>query len=259
MLPGAGAGRPGVPGAGYAAGYARGDAYARDEAYAYGTRHVANDVLAEQTVAVRAATANYATYNAAIYANYANAWPPVNLTNSSLYSHPGYGALATGLKMSNQPVTYDYGGNVVVQQDAVYVNGEAAGTPQQYSQQAAQLASAGQSAQPSETGKWLPLGVFALVEGDATNSNDVFQITVNQQGIIRGNYHNVSSDQMEPISGSVDKDTQRAAWTIGKDTAPVYEAGILNLTKDATPILIHIGDGQTRQLNLIRLEQPQQP
>lgn len=222
----------------------------------YGTRYVSADALATQSVAVRAASVDYRTYTAATYANYATAWPPVNLTNPSLYSHPGYTALAAGLKLGAQPNVYDYGGNVVVQQDAVYVNGESVGTPQQYASQAAQLASAGQTAQPPETGKWLPLGVFALVEGDATSSDDVFQLAVNQQGIIRGNYHNVASDQMEPLSGSVDRETQRAAWTIGKDTTPVYEAGMMNLTKDATPILIHLEDGQTRQLNLVRLEQP---
>ena len=240
VLPGAGAGRAGVPG------------------YGYGTHYVAADAMADQTMAVRAAAAtNYRTYSAATYAAYATAWPPANLTNPSLYSHPGYGALAAGLKLgSQQPAVYDYGGNVVVQPDAVYVNGESAGTPQEYAAQASQLASAGQTAQPPENGKWLPLGMFALVEGDAKSSDDVFQLAVNQQGILRGNYHNVASDQMESLSGSVDRDTQRVAWTIGQDKAPVYEAGLMNLTKDSTPILIHLDDGQTRQLTLVRLEQP---
>jgi len=64
------------------------------------------------------------------------------------------------------------------------------------------------------------------------------------------------SVEVESISGSVDKATQRAAWTIGGHQAPVYEAGIGNLTKDETPILVHLGDGQSRQVALIRLPQP---
>lgn len=221
----------------------------------YGTRYREAAAVTDQTMAVRAASVNYATYNAAMYANYSNTWAPVNLTNQSLYSHPGYGALAMGLKMNSQPAAYDYGGNVVVQNDAVYVNGDSVGTPQQYGQQASAIAAAGTAAQPAETSKWLPLGVFALVEGDATNSDDVFQLAVNPQGIIRGNYHNVSSNQMESVAGSVDVKTQRAAWTIGKDETPVYEAGVANLTKDSVPLLIHLGDGKTRQLTLVRLEQ----
>jgi hypothetical protein len=81
-------------------------------------------------------------------------------------------------------------------------------------------------------------------------------LAVNPQGVIRGNYHKISTDDVESLSGSVDKQSQRAAWTIGSDQAPVYEAGIANLTKNETPILVHTADGQSRQLTLIRLEQP---
>lgn len=191
-----------------------------------------------------------------MYAGYPNAWNPTNVVTTSLYTHPGYSNLAVGLGMAAQPVAYDYGGNVVVQSDAVYVNGDAAGTPQQYASQASQLAGTGQAAQPAEDTKWLPLGVFAVVEGDQTNSDDVFQLAVDRQGIIRGNYHNVRTNQVESLSGAVDKTTQRAAWTIGNDQTPVYEAGLANLTKDQTPILVHTADGQTRQVSLIRLPPP---
>jgi len=56
----------------------------------------------------------------------------------------------------------------------------------------------------------------------------------------------------------VDKKTQRAAWTIGGDQLPVYEAGVANLTKDATPLLVHLDNGQSRQVSFIRMEQPAQ-
>jgi hypothetical protein len=208
--------------------------------------------------AVQRIAALYPAYNAAALANYNTAWQPANIVTPSLYQHPGYASLAVGLGLSSQPIPYDYGGNVVVQPTAVYVNGDAAGAPQQYADQASQLAASGSSAQPAADSKWLPLGVFAIVEGDATTSDDIFQIAVNPQGILRGNYHNVRNDQIEKLSGSVDKATQRAAWTIGGDQLPVYEAGVANLTKDATPILVHTGNGQPRQVTLIRLEQPMQ-
>ena len=240
----AAASRPGAPG-----DYA---------AVAYGTQYASAAALDAQGTAFRAAAASYPAYSAAAYANYATAWHPTNVVTPSLYQHPGYAALAVGLGLSAQPVPYDYGGNVVVQPAAVYVNGDAAAAPQQYADQASQIAAAGVSAQPAQDSKWLPLGVFALVEGDATTSDDIFQLAVNPQGLLRGNYHNVQSNQVEQISGSVDKTTQRAAWTIGSDQIPVYEAGIANLTKDATPVLVHLGNGQSRQVSLIRLEQPAQ-
>lgn len=160
--------------------------------------------------------------------------------------------------MSPQPIPYDYGGNVVAQPDAVYVNGDPAGTPQEYANQASQLAETGEAAQPAPDTKWLPLGVFALVEGDQTSSDNIFQIAVDRQGVIRGNYHNVQTSDVEPITGAVDTKTQRAAWTIGSDKAPVYEAGLANLTRDQTPLLVHLGDGQSRQVALIRLPEPTQ-
>ncbi len=158
--------------------------------------------------------------------------------------------------MAARPIPYDYGGNVVTQTNAVYVNGDAAGTPDEYAGQATRIAATGQAAQPAPNTKWLPLGVFAVVAGDQESSDDIFQLAVDKQGIIRGNYHNVRADSVEPISGAVDKTTQRAAWTIGSDQTPVYEAGIANLTQDETPLLVHTGDGQTQQVNLIRLPPP---
>lgn len=198
----------------------------------------------------------YRSYNPTFYAGYANAWNPANWAAASYYTNPGYSALAATLGIAAAANPYDYGGNVVNQSNTYYVNGDAAGTSQEYSDQAAQIAGAGQSAAPPDDSKWLPLGVFAVCEGEATSSDDVFQLAVNPDGVIRGNYHNLRNDQVETISGSVDKSTQRAAWTIGSDQAPVYEAGIANLTKDATPMLVHDGDGQTSQLTLVRLQEP---
>jgi hypothetical protein len=56
----------------------------------------------------------------------------------------------------------------------------------------------------------------------------------------------------------VDKSSQRAAWTIGSDKTPVYEAGIANLTKNSAPILVQLGGGQSHQMTLVRLQPPAQ-
>jgi hypothetical protein len=239
-----------------ASGEATGAAYAQRKSGTY-YNHSTN--LNAQGAAFRAGAVGHPAYSAASFAGYANAWHPTNLTTASLYTHPGYTALARGLGVAAQPVVYDYGGNVVVQPDAVYVNGDSAGTPQQYADQASQIASTGQAAEPDKDTKWLPLGVFAVVEGDATSSDDIFQLAVDRTGVIRGNYHNLKTDSVESIAGAVDKSTQRAAWTIGGDQTPLYDAGIANLTKDETPVLVHLGDGQTHQVTLIRQQQESGP
>ena len=104
----------------------------------------------------------------------------------------------------------------------------------------------------------MTLGVFGMVQGDETTANQIVQLKVNKQGVIRGEYYNATTDTTEKISGSVDKKTQRAAWTVGDRKNVVYEAGIANLTKEETTMLIHYGKDKTQQWTLVRIENPQQ-
>jgi hypothetical protein len=257
VRPGVGAGGVGVgssPGVGPYGGAAAG---AYGAGYRpYGSYYAGDAALAARGNAFYGGALGYPYYGAAMYAAYPGAWPATNMMGASLYANPGYGAVAGQLGMAQQPASYDYGGNVVAQPDAVYVNGDNAGTPQQYADQASQLAASGRNAQPDPNTKWQPLGVFAMVQGEQTSSDDVFQIAVNSQGILRGNYHNTKTNNVVPIAGGVDPKSQRAAWTIGGDQTPVYEAGIANLTRDQTTMLLHTSDGQQRQFTLIRLPDP---
>jgi uncharacterized protein (TIGR03000 family) len=151
------------------------------------------------------------------------------------------------------PIDYDYGNTVVYQGDTVYNNGEEIGTAQQYAQQASALAAQGQQAQPPPSDKWQPLGVFALVQGDEKTSNTLFELAVNQGGVIRGNYCDALMNSSSTVYGAVDKKTQQAAWTIGDKKEPVFETGIFNLTKDETPVLVHFGPDKTQQWLLVRI------
>lgn len=262
--PGVGAGRPGVgaggvggpaSGIGFRPGVGAGGIGVGSEFRPYGTRYVSSATLARQAEGVRFNSYRYSFYGASFYRGYPRAWQPIRLMYPSVYVNPGYAALAAYLAMSAAPRPYDYGGNVVVQPQAIYVNGDSVGTPQEYAAQATQLATAG-SASPADDSTWMPLGVFAVCDDGQTTSDDIFQLAVNPQGIVRGNYHNLRNDEVLTITGSVDKNTQRAAWTIGSDKTPVYEAGLSNLTKEATPLLVHTDDGQVNQLSLVRLEEP---
>jgi hypothetical protein len=179
------------------------------------------------------------------------------MTNPSLYANPGYGAVAGQVGAAQQPAPYDYGSNVVAQPDAVYVNGDNVGTPQQYAAQAGQIAASG-SAQPDPNTRWQPLGVFAMAENGQSNPLAVLQFAVNSQGALRGNFHNTTNDSVAPISGAVDPKSQRAAWTVGGDKSHTFEAGIANLTRDQTTMLMHTDDGQQRQFTLVRLPEPEQ-
>ena len=158
--------------------------------------------------------------------------------------------------IAGPPAYYDYGNNIVYQNNDVYYDGQEVCTAQQYAQLATNLADQGQQANPPTIDEWKPLGVFSLVQGNETSSNNVFQLAVNKQGIIRGNYYDGLMDTTTPVYGSVNKKNQRTAWTIGKSNDRVFDTGIYNLTKPQAPVLVHFGNDKTQQWLLVRVEQP---
>ena len=130
---------------------------------------------------------------------------------------------------------YDYGNNVTYEDNSVYVNGDSAGTSEEYYNQAAGLATTGARSESSPDADWLPLGVFALTKPDQEKSDISLQLAINKQGIIRGNYTDSATEKNQVIQGSADKQTQKVAFTIGDNTTDIVETGLYNLTKDEAP------------------------
>jgi uncharacterized protein (TIGR03000 family) len=203
---------------------------------------------------VRAGFYHYGAFYPGWYGAHPLAWAGAGWAAGAAWTAATWPSLATFINVSAVPINYDYGNTIVYQANTVYNNGEDVGTAQQYTQQASTLAAQGQQAQPPPSDKWQPLGVFALVQGDETTSNTLLQLAVNQEGIIRGNYFDALMNSSSTVFGAVDKKTEQAAWTIGDKKEPVFEAGIFNLTKDETPVLVHFGPDKTQQWLLVRIE-----
>jgi len=221
------------------------------------TRNVNRQTLVNQGNMVRDNFGHYNCFNDNWWPQYPGAWRAAAWTTAALvWRGAGWGTCSTFCGYPAEPAYYDYGSNVVYEGDTVYVNGDSVGTQEQYAQQAITLADTGKQAQATKEEEWLPLGVFAMVQGEQTDSNDLFQLAVNKEGVISGNFYNVLSDTAVPVYGSVDKKTQRAAWTVGDKKEPIYEAGFANLTKAETTMLVHFGKDRTQQWTLIRVEQP---
>jgi hypothetical protein len=189
-------------------------------------------------------------------AQYPGAWAAAGWAAGAAWNSATYSTVAAVGGYPAQPQTYDYGSNVVYQGDQVYANGDPIGTTAEYAQQATMIASAGKPQDPAQDsqGEWTPLGVFAMVRGEETTSDNLFQLAVNKQGLLRGNYYNALTDSTDPIYGSVDKDTQRSAWTVGDRKTPVYEAGIANLTTDHTTMMVHYSKEKSQQFSLFRID-----
>jgi hypothetical protein len=219
---------------------------------------VNRQTLVNQGNVVRNNFNHYDCFHNNWWPQYPNAWRAAAWATAGalLWRAPVWGTCSSFCGYPAEPVYYDYGTNVVYEGDSVYINGESAGSQEQYAQQAITLADTGKQAPASKEEEWLPLGVFAMVQGEQTDSNDLFQLAVNKDGVIRGNFYNVLGDTTLPVYGAVDKKTQKAAWTVGDKKEPIYEAGVANLTKAETTMLVHFGKDRTQQWTLIRVEQP---
>jgi hypothetical protein len=166
-----------------------------------------------------------------------------------------------------EPVTYNYGSNVYYEEGSVYYGDEPVATDEEYAAQAEAIATNIPEAKPAPD-DWMPLGVFAITaDGKPTGAEPTFflQLAVSKQGVLSGTLQNTANGSVQAIEGMVDKQTQRAAWTAVDKTRPLMETGIVNLTQDTAPALVHFADGATQQWLLVRIEnsagapQAQQP
>jgi hypothetical protein len=229
-------------------------------AYAAGTRYVAASDLRGQGAYVRNGFRYYNAFTPNWYRRYPGAWFTAGLIAGSAWAAVPWTTCSSyvGYPVETVPYTYDYGDNITYQDGSVYYGDQVYATEAQYADQASQIAAAGEQAQPAPDEKWQALGVFAMVQGDETTSNDIFQLAINKDGVLRGNYYNAVADAVTPVTGSLDKKSQRVAWTIGDKKYPVYEAGLFNLSKEETTMLVHVDKDNTQQYKLFRIEQPQE-
>jgi len=161
----------------------------------------------------------------------------------------------------SEPVYYDYGtgGNVVYNDNSVYINGEEVASSTEFAQSAASLATAPPppSQEAAEAAEWMPLGTFAVsAHEDDVAPSRILQLAVNKEGIISGTCFNTLTDDAQSIQGRVDKETQRVAFRIGESEKVVVETGLYNLTQDNAPILVHFGTEKVENWLLIRMEEP---
>jgi hypothetical protein len=159
---------------------------------------------------------------------------------------------------SAQPRYYAYGsgGNVYYENNVVYIDGQAAGTPEQYAQQAAALVAAA-PATISDT-EWLPLGTFAFTREGVDDSQAMIELAVNKQGVLAGTYYNEATRAARSLKGLIDQTSQRVAigFADGKNADVVLETGINNLTQDEAPGLLHAGPDSSTPVLLVRLQPP---
>ncbi|MBN9523708.1 hypothetical protein J0H58_35215 [bacterium] len=181
-----------------------------------GTYYASRATLATTGGVVRSNFGYYSAFTPAWYARYPGAWFAAGWTAARIWSAPVWGSVSSFCGYPAEPVYYDYGETVVYSGDQVIFNGTQEYPAADYYQGATQFAEAGRAAQADpKTDDFEPLGVFAMIGEGETKSTNIFQLAVNKAGVIRGNYYNALTDTTEPVYGSVDAKSRRAAWTVG--------------------------------------------
>lgn len=171
---------------------------------------------------------------------------------------------------------YYYGTNVYYVNDMVYVNGEPYVPASDYYMQAAEIAARGVSQTPIQITvniespaaqpvvadippeEWMPMGTFAVLEDpEATTTSTVIQLATNKSGQIAGNVINMQTDEIMPVYGAIDPETQRVAMRI-EGREEIAECGLWNLTQDALTVLLHVDAETTEERTLVRLSDSEQ-
>ena len=250
-------------GAGAVGPYGGYGATSRGVAYGGGVGHYAGyrsgTLMHTQGAYYRTGFRGYNYFNPGWYTAHPAAWRAAAWNSAAGYwGWAPYATYAAFCGYPAEPVIYDYGSNVVYEDNTVYYNAEPVATAAEYATQATDLAAAGLAAKPAEKEEWQALGVFAIIKGEEKEAENVFQLAINKDGVIRGNYYDAVTDAATPVYGSVDKKTQRAAWIVGDKKDTVFETGFGNLSQPETTMLVHFGKDRTDQWMLVRLEPPKE-
>ncbi len=161
---------------------------------------------------------------------------------------------------SSPPIYYDYGQTLYYEGDNVYYNDEIIATADEYAGQAqAIVASVPEDVNPDDV-QWLPLGVFALTQKDGSveDATLFMQLAISKEGIIAGTFQNTATDESKEVEGTIDEKTQRAAWGPVGEAWPIMETGIYNLSENEAGALVHFGEGDTQQWQMVRLDEPKE-
>ncbi|TWT52967.1 hypothetical protein Pla22_05950 [Rubripirellula amarantea] len=158
------------------------------------------------------------------------------------------------------PIVYDYGSTVVYRDNYVYVDDEKVASADEYYEQATTIAQDVPETVDPESVQWMPLGVFAISAEEVTDTGLLIQLAVSKEGIIAGTFYNETTDTSRPIEGTVDRETQRAAWKFsdGKNEEVVMETVIHNLTENESTALVHFGADRQETWTMVRMEEPQE-
>jgi len=114
-------------------------------------------------------------------------------------------------------------------------------------------ATAAASAPPADL-EWLPLGVFAVAPQGTEQAHIYQQLAVSRKGELKGNSYDAVSDAVQPITGTIDRETRKAAWKVG--TGATFETTLDALLEPPSTVAMKAGT-MSQTWDLVRMEKPE--
>lgn len=113
-------------------------------------------------------------------------------------------------------------------------------------------ATAAASAPPADL-EWLPLGVFAVAPRGTEQAHIYQQLAVSRKGELKGNSYDAVSDAVQPLTGTIDRETRKASWKVG--TGATFETTLDALLEPPSTVTMKTGT-ISQTWDLVRMEKP---
>jgi hypothetical protein len=99
----------------------------------------------------------------------------------------------------------------------------------------------------------MTLGVYSLLTGPADTGTRVLQLSINQQGYLRGSYYDMITNDTYNVRGRIDQQTQYAQWSIDTNRQLTFYTPLSQLTEPQGFVNIRLPGG-TQQWQVVRME-----
>jgi hypothetical protein len=110
------------------------------------------------------------------------------------------------------------------------------------------------SADVPEDAEFMPLGVFALAPENQKDAAAVMQLSLSKDGILRGTYCDLLTDQGQTVMGAVDKASKLVAWKLSSEGRVIFESTLGDLTQATGGVRATMPGGDIRQFVLARYD-----
>jgi hypothetical protein len=203
---------------------------------------------------VRKAFKNYQAFGPAWYRDHPKAWR--TNSRSDLWKGVSWNDLNSAFGSDWDAFPYDYGTDLTYDNNVVYLDGRPFAQANKYNERAAELARIGSQSAAASATTWMPLGVFEAIPPNQKSTSMLMQLAVSKDGILRGNYYNTDDQNVQPLEGSIDKDSARAVWVVADKRDILFDTSLYNLTRRELAVLTHMGKDKNQRWTLVRLGPP---